>query len=118
MLVKNKIPERWKLAEVVTIYKLKGKRDDPRNYRNISILSSLMKLYTGILAERLRKWAEKFKILSRWQNGFRKNRRLMDNIMVIKAVGEKYLRKKRGKMYWAFIDLERAYDKVNREKLW
>ena len=101
----NKIPERWKIGEVVPIYKNKGKREDPNNYRNISILSSLMKLYTGILATRLNNWAEKFNIVSKWQNRFRKNRRIMDNIIIIQSVSEKYLSRKRGKMYWAFIDL-------------
>ena len=118
-MYKNEMfPERWKVAEVVPIYKNKGKRGDPCNYRNISILSALMKLYTGILANRLNVWAEKYNIVSKWQNGFRRNKRIMDNVLIMQTVSEKYLKKKRGKIYWCFIDLERAYDKVCRNKLW
>ena len=72
----NEIPENWKMAEVVPIYKNKGKREDPNNYRKISLLPAIMKLYTGILANRLIEWAEKFNVIAKWQNGFRRNRRI------------------------------------------
>ena len=59
---------------------------------------------------------EKYNILSPWQNGFRK-KRSTDNIFIMKTTRNKYLEKKREKIYWCFIDLEKAFDMVNREML-
>ncbi len=40
----------------------------------------------------------------------------MDQVFVARQVCEKYLRK--GKVFWTFMDLEKAYDRVDREALW
>ena len=44
-------PEAWSEAKLFAIYK-KGERLDPANYRGISILPALSKVYDGILNER------------------------------------------------------------------
>ena len=41
----------------------------------------------------------------------------VDHIFTLKQIGEK-AKKKKCKMYVGFIDLEKAYDRVNRETLW
>jgi hypothetical protein len=56
--------------------------------------------------------------LSRFQAGFIKGKRTTDNIFVIKATVDKYLRCKRGRLYWCFVDLEKAFDSIDRESLW
>jgi hypothetical protein len=50
--------------------------------------------------------------------GFRKGRRTADNIFILKTTTDKYLSRKRGKVYWLFIDLQKAFDTVVREALW
>ena len=40
-----------------------------------------------------------------------------DQIFTLKLIGEKAREKKR-RVYVGFIDLEKAYDRVNREALW
>ena len=47
------IPKNWKISMVVPLYKGKGDINKPGNYRGISLLSILGKIYTGIMAERL-----------------------------------------------------------------
>ncbi len=44
------------------------------------------------------------------QGGFRKGRRCVDQIFRVKMLVEKYLEKDR-KLFAAFMDLEKAYDK-------
>jgi hypothetical protein len=44
--------------------------------------------------------------------------RMKNNIFVIKATIGKYLRFKRGQLYWCFVDLEKAFDSIDRETLW
>ena len=41
----------------------------------------------------------------------------VDQIFLLKQIGEKAREKKR-RVYVGFIDLEKAYDRVNREALW
>jgi hypothetical protein len=47
-----------------------------------------------------------------------KAKRTKDNIFVIKTTVDRYLRVKRGRMYWCLVDLEKAFDSIDREALW
>jgi hypothetical protein len=79
----NGFPDDWKIAIIFPIYKGRGKRGEPGNYRCISLLSVLCKIYSGILTGRLRDWLINNKILSRFQAGFVKDKRTTCNIFII-----------------------------------
>jgi hypothetical protein len=111
-------PIDWKIATVCPIFKAKGKMREPGNYRGIVLLSALGKIYSGMLAGRLRDWLVNNRILSKFQSGFVINKRTMDNIFVIKSTVDKYLKVKRGRIYWCMVDLEKAFDSIYREVLW
>ena len=66
--------------------------------------------------ERLKNWIESNSILGEEQNGFRVGRRAEDNIFILSEIIE---RKKRDgdKVYMGFLDIEKAYDTVNRDLL-
>ncbi len=49
--------------------------------------------------------------------GFRKGRGCVDQIFAMKQLLEAYLGKDK-KLYAAFMDLEKAYDRIDREALW
>ncbi len=51
------------------------------------------------------------------QGGFRKGRGCVDQIFVMKRFVEEYLGKDK-KLYEAFMDLEKAYNRVDRQALW
>jgi hypothetical protein len=46
------------------------------------------------------------------------NKRTTANIPVIKTTIDKYLKVKRGCIYWCMVDLEKAFDSIDRETLW
>lgn len=108
------IPETWKTAEVMSLFK-KGDRRDCRNYRGISLLNAIYKIYTRIINKRLRIITEV--LLEEEQNGFRPGRSTIDNVFIMQQIFEK--RKEFNlETHVAFIDFEKAFDRVNRKKLW
>ena len=52
-LVSGKVPADWRNAIIAPIYK-KGNREECGNYRGISLLSVVGKLYSSILVDRVR----------------------------------------------------------------
>jgi hypothetical protein len=103
----NDFPTDWKIAIICRVFKGKGKIRKPVNYRRITRLSALGKIYSGMLAGRLRDWLINNRILSKLQAGFVINKRTTDNIFVIKSTIDKYLKVKRGRVYWCMVDLEK-----------
>jgi hypothetical protein len=108
------IPEEWRIAVIVPIYKKKGDRKNCDNYRDISLLNTGYKIYAKIITQRLMTIAEV--IILEEQNGFRKYRKCMDCIFSISQIIEKH-KEYNIPTYIAFIDLEKAFDTVNRAKV-
>ena len=107
-------PEDWKNAVIVPVYK-KGSRLDCSNYRGISLMSIVGKVFARVLNERVKEVTGD-KVMDE-QGGFRSGRGCCDQIFAVKQMVKKTIEKDR-KMYMAFVDLEKAYDNVSREKLW
>ena len=102
---------------IVPIYK-SGNKDNPDNYRGISLLSVLGKVFAYILNRRLTLWADANNKIAEEQGGFRSGYSTMDNIFVLYAVVQKYLLRKSGKVYVCFVDFRKAFDTINRNILW
>ena len=47
------VPEDWRSAVIVPLYKGKGERTECKNYRGISLLSVVGKIYAGILLDKV-----------------------------------------------------------------
>ena len=108
------IPQEWMKGVIFPIYKA-GDCRDPNNYRGISLLSVVGKLYSSVLNRRLVDWSEKNNIILEEQGGFRPGRGCADQLFVLMSL----LKGRRGKKtYCCFIDLRKAYDRVWRTGLW
>ena len=66
------IPESWLTCNILPIYKNKGDTQNPENYRPITLLCCLGKVFTGILNNRLNDYSNDKHIISDVQAGFRK----------------------------------------------
>lgn len=108
------IPSAWQTAEVISLFK-KGDRNNCENYRGISLLNSASKIYSRIINNRIKGITDVF--LEEEQVGFRKGRSCSDNVFTIKQIIEKR-REYNLETHIAFIDIIKAFDKVNRSKLW
>ena len=111
------VPTEWVIGIIHPIYKNKGNRKDPHNYRGITILSCFGKLFTSILNERIRLFIEQDNILGKEQAGFRKHHSTIDHLFSLYGLID-ILLSKRKRLYCAFLDFEKAFDKVDRAYLW
>ena len=68
------IPESWTKGIIFPIYKNKGNVTSPENYRLITLVSCLGKLFTAILNNRITKYTKDNNIMNNCQAGFRKKR--------------------------------------------
>ena len=85
------------------------------NSTGISLLSVVGKLYGRVLIKRVRAGTEC--AIGEEPCGFRQGRGCIDQVFVVRQVCEKYLGN--GKcVFWTFMDLETAYDKINRHGMW
>ena len=110
-------PEPWSYSIIVSLLK-KGNANDPNNYRGISLLDVLGKIYTSILTRRVTIYTIIFSKISESQAEFRDGYSTTDQAFILYSLIHKYLSKKRGKLYVAFVDLTKVFDSIKRSKLW
>lgn len=70
----NTFPSIFKVAKVVPLYKGKGSADDYTNYRPISILPILSKVYERVIKNQINEHFESNNLFATGQFGFRKNK--------------------------------------------
>ena len=100
---------------IVPIYKGKGDRSECKNYRGISLMSIPGKVYGRILIEKVCSLTER--LIGEDQCRFRSGRGCVDQMFVMKQMSEKFVEKNKS-LYVAYMDLEKVYDRVDREAMW
>jgi hypothetical protein len=107
------IPTCWTKGVIKPIFKKKGDRSNPENYRGITLLSCVGKLFTAVLNRRLEEFVNRHDIIGTEQAGFRARFSTMDHIFTMQCLIDLYLCK--GKcLYVAFVDFKQAFDKIWR----
>ena len=76
----GKIPDDWRMSNVTPIYKLKGSKSQPGNYRPVSLTSNVCKLMEKVVNRALGKHLENG-VLYNSQHGFRKGRSCQTNLI-------------------------------------
>src|SRR6201996_3765554 len=108
------VPQDMRDSRIVTLYKNKGDRSDCNNYRGISLLSTVGKLFARVALKRLQILAER--VYPESQFGFRAKRSTVDMVFSLRQLQEK-CREQRQLLFVAFIDLTKAFDLVSRDGL-
>ena len=111
------IPNSWLEGTIRPIYKNKGDPKLVQNYRPITILSCLGKLFTAILNKRLTLYLDNNETILENQAGFRKGYAATDHIFVLSSLIE-ILKGRKQKLFCAFIDFSQAFDSIWRVGLW
>lgn len=107
----SSFPYNWRFNKLVIIYK-RGLKELCKNYRGISVMCSMAKIYDALLLNRLKAWFT----LSREQAGAQRTRGCLELIMSLRFIIA-YAMKKKSKLYILFVDYSAAYDRVPRNRL-
>ncbi|CAM4688170.1 unnamed protein product [Caretta caretta] len=110
-MVIGEVPDDWKKANVVPIFK-KGKKEDPGNYRPVSLTSVPGKITEQVLKESILKHLEERKVIRNSQHGFTKGKSCRTNLIafydeITGSVDE-------GKAVdMLFLDFSKAFDTIS-----
>ena len=100
---------------VITLIHKKGRKELLSNWRPISLLNTDYKILASVLANRLKSVLSS--CISSDQNAYLKGRFISNNIRLIDdVISHMHKHKKSGAIL--FLDLEKAFDKVNRDFLY
>ena len=109
-------PNGWNKGRISLIHK-RGSRELLENYRPLAVIIAFSGLYSRLLNERLVQVVETHHLLGEIQNGFRRGRCGADNNFILDTILWKNSAKK-SKTFFAFLDISKAYDSVDRNILW
>ena len=109
-------PSPWQLDILSPLHKA-GEKNDPNNFRGISVSSCFGKLFNKMLQKRLEKLSQTKSLISATQGSGKKGSRTADHLMVVRFLVDKYVKKMGGKLFTCFVDLHKAFDTVSRIKL-
>ena len=76
------MPSEWSVGTIVPLSKDKGDTQDANNYRGITLLSCMGKLFTSILNERLNDYSNTLALINETQAGFRHGYSTLDHIYI------------------------------------
>ena len=107
------IPSDWEDSYIVSLYKGKGDALARGNYRGLKLIDQVMKVMERVVEQLLRKQVR----IDDMQFGFSPGKGTTDAIFIVRQMQEKH--QAIGKpLYLAFVDLEKAFNRVSREVIW
>ena len=113
MIRNGDAPSDWEKSFIINIYKGKGDALERGNYRGLKLLDHAMKGMERVIENIIRERV----IIDNMQFGFIPGRGTTDAIFILRQIQEKHLAKNK-KLYFAFVDLEKAFDRVPRKVIW
>jgi hypothetical protein len=110
-LVLNYFPTQWKVAKIIMIPKPGKDLSSPLNYRPISLLNSLGKLFEKIILKRLNHQLRELKVIRDEQFGFKRGHSTTHALLrSVERITHGFNYRKA--TVTLFLDIERAFDKV------
>ena len=107
-------PQNFGKSQLTALWKRKGSKSDPQNYRALQVGSIFCKTLIILILNRFTEWYESQ--LLDFQNGFRKGRGTSDGIYITK-ITQNIAHKTNRDIFALFVDLSSAFDHINRQWL-
>ena len=107
------IPIDWQESYIVNLYKGKGDALNRGNYRGLKLIEQTMKVLERVVEGLIRQRVE----IGEMQCGFMSGRGTTDAIFIVRQLQKKHLAANK-LLYMAFVDLEKAFDRVPRDVIW
>ena len=105
-------PTKWRTTLVNEIFKNKGETNHSINYRPISLVALLSKLFDFILANRFTKWFTP----SDSQTAYQAMKSTADHVFLLRCLIQQANRCKQ-KLYLIAVDFDGAFDRISRSVL-
>jgi hypothetical protein len=106
----GRVPAALDTALIVSIFK-SGDRMDTNNYRGICLVESLLKVVSGIVADRLQRAMEESRSFTTFQGGFRREGEAVAQFANVLEICQRRNAEKKP-TFIAFLDLKKAFDMV------
>ena len=115
--VDHRIIQTQGMTAIPVVLLHKKDKTECSNYRGISLIAHAGKILLKVVATRLSYYCESEGLLPEEQSGFLPNRSTADMMFVVHRLREMG-REERIPLFLCFIDLQKAYDSVDRALLW
>lgn len=109
-------PTNWKLTNVQPVFKKKGNRSDPKDYRPIALTSVLAKVMEKVIKQNLMTYLETNGLIHDRQYGFRSKRSTGDIMAYLSQIWSQSLHSF-GESQAIALDFSKAFDRVWHENL-
>ena len=110
IIAQNQIPDDWNTSIIVNCFKNKGEAVERGNYRGLKLLEHTMKVFERVIETKIREMVN----VDSMQFGFMPGKGTVDAIFIARQLQELHLQKNK-ELYFAFVDLEKAFDRVPRD---
>ena len=112
----GKVPQQWKEGHITPIFKQKGSRNDPSNYRPVQLTSVISKDMESHVKDAIMKHVLSNYLLSKYQHGFINGKSCSTNLILCLDAWTKIL-DSGGSLDIIYLDLMKAFDKISHRRL-
>jgi hypothetical protein len=111
-VAESSFPELMKISVVYPLYKKKGSKSDPNNYRPIAIIPIIAKIFEIIVCSRLTNYLERKEFFTEAQHGFRRDHSCMSATVLMASDIANEIDKK-NLVGTLFLDYQNAFGLAN-----